>query len=291
MKKVSIIIINYNDKLRIKRAIESALVQTWQNLEVLMVDDGSDAETRKIYEEFEFFGNGRFRLIQRERTDPKARTVPQAINAGLKEATGDYIGLLGCDNYFSPEFVEELMKNPADVMYCDWEIIGKQKYKVNIDKVWKPEFNLLQNYLMFTHLDHQCMLISKEIIEKVGLYDKRFPRSQDCDYIVRTILTTQNWSYTPKCLFHFEKHEDDQMKTYASIHGKTMWSLKNNLNIMWLLGLVQNDVNSLLSFYQGVKDFTTRKEWKEDFEKSEFKLLLEKHKDLLKGERTEKVNG
>jgi len=50
--KVSIVIINYNDKLRIDRAINSALNQTYRYKEVIVVDDGSDNETRDIYKKY-----------------------------------------------------------------------------------------------------------------------------------------------------------------------------------------------------------------------------------------------
>ena len=286
MQRVSIVIINYNDKLRIKRAIDSAINQTWKNTEVIMVDDGSDEATRKIYEDYTFFED--LKLIQRERTDKADRTPSAARNAGIEAATGDYVCFLDSDNYYSTTFVEEMMKNPADIMYCNWEIIGMQEYKVNIEQVWKADNRLLQNYLMFQHLDHQCLLIKKDILDKVGLYDNRFPRSQDCDFIVRILLTTENWVHCAKCLFHFEKHEKDQNKNYASIYGKTLWTLKNNINYMWLLGLVQKDPMCLMSFYQAIKTFTTAKEWADDYSKSEFKELIKEHAKALKLEQGEK---
>jgi glycosyltransferase involved in cell wall biosynthesis len=289
MKKVSIVVINYNDKLRVKRAIDSATNQTWKNTEVIVVDDGSDGSTREIYKDYTFFDSSAFKLIQLEKDDKSSRTPSRARNAGIKAATGEYICFLDSDNYFSNKFVEEMMKDPSDVMYCNWEILGIQKYKVNIEKVWKPEYNILQNYLMFTHLDHQAILLKKSLVEKIGCYDERLPRSQDCDFIVRAILETEKWVHIPKTLFFFEKHEQDQMKQYASIHGKTLWTLKNNINMMWLLGLVQRDPKLLLSFYQGINDFTTKKEWKDDYDKSEFKLLKSEHAKALKGERSEVV--
>lgn len=288
MDKVSLIVINYNDKLRIKRAIDSALNQTWSNTELIMVDDGSDQETRDIYKEY--FDNPRFGLIQLERDDINARTPSRARNAGLSIATGEYVAVLDSDNYLSPDFVTDMLKNPADVMYCNWEIIGKQQYKVNIQNVWKPEYNILQNYLMFTHLDHQCLLFKKSLLDTIGLYDERLPRSQDCDLIVRLILHTQNWSHCPKCLFYFEKHENDQNKQYASIHGKTMWTLKNNINMMWLLGLIQQDPKLVLAFYQGIHDFTNNPEWADAYNDSEFKMLKDEFMLSLHGERTEVVN-
>jgi len=290
MQKVSIIIINYNDKLRIKRAIDSALNQTWSNKEVILVDDGSDEETRALYEEYDFF-NGTFKLVQLERDDKNARTPSRARNEGFKVSTGEYVCFLDSDNYFDKTFVEEMMKPCKPVTFCNWEIIGIQKYNVEIEKVWDMSKPVLHNYLQFTHLDHQCILVKRDLLTQLNgdnlPYDVRFPRSQDCDLLVGLMMLTEDWELVPKKLFTFEKHEEAQMKQYASIHGKTLWTLKRGLNIQWLSGLIAKDAMLMLSFYKAIKDFTTSKEWKEDFEKSEFKMFIEQHGKILKGERCE----
>ena len=77
------------------------------------------------------------------------------------------------------------------------------------------------------------------------------------------------------------------MKTIASIHGKTLWTLKNNINWTWLLGMCQNSPYNLASFYQGVKDFSENEEWKDDYDKSQFKEFQASHKEMLNGEKSE----
>ena len=287
MDKVSIVVINYNDKLRVKRAIDSALNQSWKNTEVVVVDDGSDSETRNIYSEYK-----NINLVQLERKDKEARTPSGARNAGIKASSGEYICFLDSDNYFEPGFVEELIKLDVEVGFCNWEIVGKENYKVNIERVWnfglisqQENMGILQNYLSHTHLDHQCLLIKKEYLNTVGHYDERLPRSQDCDLIVRLILGGGNWAFNPKKLFTFEKHEDDQMKSVASIHGKALWSLKNNVNINWLFPTVQQSPYYLMSLIKAIDDF---KSWKE-YDKSDFKTMIKDHGKLLKGEMIEQV--
>ena len=296
MKKATIIIINYNDKLRVKRAIDSALNQTWQNTEVIMVDDGSDMETRKIYEDYTFFeGNERFTLIQLERDDTQARTPSRARNRGFEIARGDYVCFLDSDNYFDSTFLEEMLKPGKDIAFCNWEILGLQQYQVKIHEVWNLENPVLQNYLQFTHLDHQCIIVKRDLLTKLnpnGLpYDERLPRSQDCDLLVGLMLLTNEWELVPKNLFFFEKHEEDQMKQIASIHGKTLWSLKRGINIQWLSGIIGANPTLMLSFYQAMKDFSTSKEWKTAYDESEFKLYYNEFLGKLKGERTEVING
>ena len=279
---VSIIVINYNDKVRIKRAINSALNQSYSNKEIIVVDDGSDKATRKIYNDFPGV-----KLIQLERTDKTARTPSRARNAGAKEAKGEFIYFLDSDNYIESSFIEDLRKCNKDVAYCNWEIVGKQTYKVDIEKVWDKGTSIIENYLKHTHLDHQCILIKRSYFDKVGHYDTRLPRSQDCDLLVRLMLGDGEWEHVEKKLFTFEKHEEDQMKTVASIHGKTLWTLKNNINYTWLIGMCSQSPYYLASFLKGVKDFTESKEWKEEYDKSQFKEFLISHNEILTGERSE----
>jgi glycosyltransferase involved in cell wall biosynthesis len=290
MDKISIVCINYNDKLRVKRAIDSALNQTHKDVEVIVVDDGSDEATRKLYEPY----SGMIKLVQLERDDDTARTPSRARNAGIKEAQGEYICFLDSDNYYAPGFVAELHKLSKDVAFCNWQIVGKQDYKVNIERVWdfnkissQENMGVLENYLKHTHLDHQCLLIKKSYLDTVGHYDERLPRSQDCDLIVRLILGGGFWAFTPKNLFTFEKHEDDQMKTVASIHGKALWSLKNNVNINWLSNMAMQSPYYLLSLVQAIEDFKTKPEWAEEYNKSDFKKFIEHHSQVLSGEISE----
>jgi glycosyltransferase involved in cell wall biosynthesis len=227
-------------------------------------------------------------LIQLERNDETKRTPSRARNAGIKEATGEFICFLDSDNYYDKTFLEEMTKDIQDVTFCNWEIIGLENYKIDIEKVWNFKLPILRNYLQFQHLDHQCLVIRKEYLDRCGYYDERLPRSQDCDLIARLILGGGQWLHVSKRLFFFEKHEEDQNKNIASIHGKVLWTLKNNINIQWILGLL-NEPLKILSFNKAINDFCNKGEWQEDYKKSEFKLLIEKHRQILSDEIKEKV--
>ncbi len=281
---VSIVVINYQDKVRVGRAIESALRQTWQDKEVIVVDDGSDQETRDIY------NNYKVDLVQLERDDETARTPSRARNAGIKKATGDYICFLDSDNYYSTTFVEDLVKYNSDVAFCNWQIIGLENYTSNIETVWDFKKPILENYLRSQHLDHQCLLIKRAYLDKVGYYDERLPRSQDCDLIVRLILGKGGFQHIPKCGFFFEKHEKDQSKKIASVYGKTLWTLKNNINVSWLQGWLNNP-GSLISHMRAINDFVTHGQWKDDYEGSDFKKIYEQTNAQLWEELKEKVDG
>jgi len=262
--KVSIVIINYNDKVRIERAIKSALNQTYKDKEVIVVDDGSTEDVREIYKQFSTIN-----LVQLERTDKGERNPSRPRNKGIEVATGDYICFLDSDNYYNTKFVEELMKPCSDVAYCNWEIIGLEENKINIENIYDKDKSVIENYLFKTCLDHQCLLIKRELI---GKYDERFPRSQDCEFMVRLMKKTSNWVHVPKTLFYFEKHEKDQQKPVASLYGKTLWMLKHNLSYEWLMHRVTHPL-ILMSLTKAFNEFMTDDKWKKDRDKSIYKDL------------------
>jgi glycosyltransferase involved in cell wall biosynthesis len=94
---VSIIINNYNYHRFVRQAIESAIAQTYDNVEVIIVDDGSTDQSRSIIGEYAT----RARVILKENGGQAS-----AFNAGIIQASGDFILLLDSDDYLYPEAVE-----------------------------------------------------------------------------------------------------------------------------------------------------------------------------------------
>lgn len=281
MSKVDIVIINYNDKIRVQRAIQSALDQTYKNTNVILVDDGSDQETRDCYKDY----LDKIELVQLERTDKTARTPSGARNAGIEAAKGDFICFLDSDNYYEKTFVENLVKHDKDYSFCNWEIVGIEPYKINIEQVWNRP-NILENYLSFQHLDHQCVLFKRSYLDKIGYYDERLPRSQDCDLLSRAMLNDGEYFHDANKGFVFEKWQTNQNKSIASIHGKALWSLKNNINIGWMANMMQNPYN-IMGIYRAIDEFINSPKWSKEYDNSDFKQMNHKHLSLLGLEQTE----
>jgi len=261
-KKVSIVVINYNDKVRVQRAIDSCLNQTWKDIEVILVDDGSTKEVRDLYLPYK----DKIKLVQLERTSVTERNPGRARNRGADVATGDYICFLDSDDYYDTKFVEELVKDDHPISFCDWEIIGFQQVKIKIGSVWDMSKGVLDNYLAHNHLSHSCMMIKKDLFDLVGRYDERLPlqRSEDCDLIVRLCINGSSWHYVEKNLFFVEKHETDQMKTLASIYGKTLWTLKNGMSPNWMFGWLNQNPLFVFLFNKAITDFLTDPIWEKD---------------------------
>lgn len=102
MKKISLIIPVYNTEAYLDQALRSAAGQTWENMEIICVDDGSTDGSGRILEAFKA-ADSRFRVIRQDNRGESA-----ARNRGLREATGDFIGFMDCDDWLDRAMYERL---------------------------------------------------------------------------------------------------------------------------------------------------------------------------------------
>ena len=101
--KVSIIIPIYNTSKYLKKCLNSVIAQSYQNLEIVLVDDGSTDESGKIADEYAK-KDSRIRILHQENQGQSA-----ARNAGIKYATGKFINFIDSDDEINPEFISKLL--------------------------------------------------------------------------------------------------------------------------------------------------------------------------------------
>jgi len=120
MCKISIIIPAYNIENYLPRALDSVIAQTWQNLEIIVVNDGSIDQTGKIIDEY---AKRDVRIIPVHKANGGASS---ARNAGIAVSTGEYIGFVDGDDIIEPEMYETLLKNAkeydADISHCGYQM-------------------------------------------------------------------------------------------------------------------------------------------------------------------------
>ena len=118
---VSVIVPAYNIELYIGRCLDSILNQSYQSLEIIVVDDGSTDETGKIIDQYAA-KDSRIIPIHKENGG-----VSSARLTGISKATGSYIGFVDGDDYIEPEMYEHLLENAlkyhADISHCGYRMI------------------------------------------------------------------------------------------------------------------------------------------------------------------------
>jgi glycosyltransferase involved in cell wall biosynthesis len=116
MDKISIIIPAYNVENYIDKCIESIINQTYENIEIIIINDGSTDDTRKICEEFKKKDN-RIIVINKENSG-----VSIARNIGLKAITGKYIAFVDSDDWIEKDYCEtmyySMIENNVDLVMC-----------------------------------------------------------------------------------------------------------------------------------------------------------------------------
>jgi len=199
MPKVSVVIPTYNRAHLIRRAIESVLNQTYQDFEIIVVDDGSTDNTEKVVRSFE---DKRIRYIRHERN----KGYPKALNTGITVARGEYIAFLDDDDEWLPTKLEkqtekfEKVPDKVGLIYSGAEV--REREKNVIQKTYYPEFKgdvrvrlLLGPMICGSH----TALIKKECFAKVGLFNEALKTCQDWDMWKR-ISDYYEFDFVPEVL-------------------------------------------------------------------------------------------
>ncbi len=179
--KVSIVIPVYNGSNYLREAIDSALAQTYKNIEVIVINDGSNdgGKTDKICKSY---GN-KIRYFKKENGG-----VSSALNMGIEKMKGEYFSWLSHDDVYYPNKIEKqikyLSKNYDDkkILFCDYELINEKGEHIQFVKFdhkelkEKPEYALLRGCI-----NGITLLIPKSAFDKYGKFDETLKCVQDYD--------------------------------------------------------------------------------------------------------------
>ena len=182
---VSIIIPTYNRARTIEKSIYSVLNQTYQDIEVIVVDDCSTDETQKIVNNI---NDKRVRYVKMEFNGGACA----ARNRGIDEAKGDYIAFQDSDDVFYPEKIEvqlaELNNNNADVVFCAAEIISIEDARRVVFPIMESGFKTHHDIAIGFCASTQTILGKREVFEKYH-FDTAMVRLQDYDIMMRISQT------------------------------------------------------------------------------------------------------
>lgn len=200
--KVTIVIPFYNCPY-VNRAIESALGQTYPNVETIVVDDGSTEMTTLLKP----YAN-RVRLIRK----PNGGTA-SALNLGIQCAKGEYIAWLSSDDCFYPTKLEKqmafMMEHGADISFTDYDLIDADDNLIQTAAAMKfctvTEF--YRQFLTGCPVNGCTVMISKKLFKKVGLFNEQLPFTHDYDLWMRIILTRADFYYLNSRTVQYRKHE------------------------------------------------------------------------------------
>jgi len=154
---ISIVISCYNDSKYVEQAVYSALDQTYVNKEVIVIDDGSDEETKAVLKRLEP------KITKLITQDNKGQSA--ARNRGIQEAMGEYILILDSDDYFDSTFIEKAIvffgDNEVKIVTCQARLL----FDDNSSYIYIPPGGNMKNFLINNGA------LGTSLFKKQGWYD------------------------------------------------------------------------------------------------------------------------
>jgi len=182
---VSIILPTYNRAHLVGKAIQSVLNQTYQDFELIVVDDGSVDNTVEVVKSF---NDPRIRYLRHEKNKGGAA----ARNTGIKAARGRYIAFQDSDDEWLPEKLEKQIRAfetappEVGVVYTGFYRLqdGKKIY-IPSSGVTQKEGDIFNSLIKGNFVTTQAVLVKKECFEKAGMFDEDVSRLQDWELFIR----------------------------------------------------------------------------------------------------------
>jgi len=209
---VSLVIPAYNAGEYIEEAIESVFSQTYKNIELIVINDGSTDNTLRILKKYEEKYKGKFTLISREN-----RGQSFTLNQGWSLAQGSYIGYLSADDVLLPTSIEksvQVLDSDQDVVltYSSFNIIdNKSRF---MKTVIPSDFVYEDVIARFSCPPGPGAFFRKKFFDMLGGWDSRFRQIPDLEYWIR-LGTQGNFYRINEILAHWRTHDKSQsyMKT------------------------------------------------------------------------------
>jgi glycosyltransferase involved in cell wall biosynthesis len=183
---ISVIIPTYNRAEFLRVAVDSVIGQSLQEFELIIVDDGSTDDTEAMLSAT--YQDDRIRYIYQENSGPSA-----ARNIGIKAASYDMIAFLDSDDHFAPQKLEmqakEMKDNPDVLVSHTQEVWYRHAKLLNQKKKHrKDDGYIFARCLEICAVGMSTIMVKKELLDKVGLFDESMPCCEDYDLWLRASI-------------------------------------------------------------------------------------------------------
>lgn len=221
MDLISIIIPLYNKEKYIERTLLSAINQTYKNIEIIIVDDGSTDNSRLICERISNEHPNIMILNQRN------RGVAATRNRGIREAKGEYISFLDADDLLDTSFIEKLYDaiDEANVVYCN-------HYYRTKDYIRKNKMSFIEGDLLAHYLYNRCTpntnswLIKKSfLLENNFLFPEDRQWGEDMSFFIKLLCHDTNVKCVSERLTTYNQDTEMSLSinTICKIHEDIYW--------------------------------------------------------------------
>ncbi|GEM_PF-1118207 len=213
MPTVSVIIPVFNGARYIRGAVESVLSQTFKDIEIIVVDDGSTDDTKVVLESW--VKEGKIQYVFQQN-----KGLAGARNTGIRHAKGTYLKFLDCDDLLYPEQLERQVQHLKDKPSS---VISATSYDLGFESGAKISINLylkddqLAQFIEGNQCPVHTVLVRRSILDEIGGFDESLLTHEDSDLWLRSVMLG----------YVFEK--SDYVGCLYRIHGGALSSNEENM--------------------------------------------------------------
>ena len=225
MKKVSIIVPFYNVEEYIERSIKSLINQSLDDIEIILVNDGSKDGSEEIAKEYKNKYPDKIIYLEKENGG-----LSDARNYAIPYATGEYIAFLDSDDYIEEEMYEEMYEtaklDKADIVECDYLWEYPEETIESKGRTYKNRQDMLLNARVVAW----NKLIKRELLEKTMI---RFPvglRYEDVEFFYKLVPYINSISIVKKPFVHYVQRENSISNTQTGRTAEIITVLDNVIN-------------------------------------------------------------
>ena len=249
--KVTIVIPVYNGEQYLKEAIDSALSQTYKNIEVLVVNDGSKDKTDEIAKSY---GN-KIKYIKKDNGG-----VASALNVALKEMSGEYFSWLSHDDLYLPTKIEKQIKalstteNKNTIIACNVDIVSSSLTLIRHNKIPDNAKKSMSCYLAFDQtvgLNGCALLVPKKLFDKHGSFNEDLKVTQDYDMWFRFAINEKFYIIDDNLVLS-RQHENQGSKTMKEVHSEVdnlHSRFISQINVTDFIDYVDGDIDLCKKYY------------------------------------------
>ena len=195
---ISIIIPCYNAEKTIKRCLESVISQTYKNIEIVIINDGSTDKTDSIIKKY--INDNRIKYYNRSN-----HGIGKTRNFGIKEATGEYITFLDSDDYLPNDAIDNLyklaQKNKLDLVVSDYYVDNKNIKSEKIKSFPITNIKKNPNLIFDINLAPWNKLYKKELIENIKFEENL--KYEDAPFVIESIIKAKRIGKLDKETYYY----------------------------------------------------------------------------------------
>lgn len=206
MNRLSVIVPIYNAEKYLKRCVASILSQSWQDLELILVDDGSKDGSGQLCDELAS-SDERCKVIHKPNGG-----VSSARNAGLAAATGEFVAFVDSDDYCAPDMYEKLfakVEGGIDIVQCDFMLdYGTSKIEERLYDVDETDkVRTLSNFIL-SGMGGGCvnMIIRRELLVENDLkFPEKISGGEDFLFVLRLLTFAGRIAKVREPLYYYDR--------------------------------------------------------------------------------------